>query len=97
MRLTTIVALLLAAAPLTAQSAIDSTNIRNAATRFGESAIRTVRIVADTAWVRVYDPRKDFHHSHPAPGTGEAYGTILHTREVRVERRDGKWVRREKL
>ena len=50
-----------------------------------------VRIVADTAWVKMYDPLHDMIDI-PSDGRSTA-GTAVRMREVRVERRAGKWVR----
>jgi hypothetical protein len=83
----TIVALAWFAAPLEAQSPADSAAIRLAATDSGSQVVR-LRIVADTAWVSVFDPRQPI--DLPSDGATTA-GTAVRLRHVRVERRRGRW------
>ena len=53
----------------------------------GEKAIG-VRVVADTAWVRVVDRRRTID----IPSDGKtAAGTALQARDIRLERRRGRW------
>ena len=101
MRFATLVALLFVVTPLAAQSARDTADIRAAAdsstrdwwVRGAHNRARLLRIVADTAWVEVRGP---ISHSHPTPDNPSVtYGTVVRLTQVRVERRAGKWVRRE--
>jgi hypothetical protein len=108
MRLVLPVALLVAA-PLGAQKpdtvvskwffSDDTAAVRAAALTFAERVTplrvsHIKRVVADTAWVAIYDPRTDVIDI-PSDRSTTA-GTAVRVREVRVERRDGKWVRLER-
>ena len=85
--------LLLGSSMASGQSARDTADIRRAVADSGERVDKLI-IVADTAWARVYDPRK----ATPVGDTGDGRSLIrVQLRHVRFERRDGKWVRREKL
>lgn len=88
--------------PLGAQvlAAQDAAGIRAAALTFADRLAHLrvshiKRIVADTAWVAIYDPRTDIIDI-PSDGSSTA-GTTVWTQEVRVERRNGTWQRPKKV
>jgi hypothetical protein len=81
-------AALLVAVPLAAQSPRDTADIRAAAADSGERAV-VERIVGDTAWAFVFDPRKTI--DIPG-GNGRTAGTAIAMKKVRLERRSGRWV-----
>jgi hypothetical protein len=87
-------ALLLTAAPLAAQSARDTAEIRRVAADSGLTVAR-VRIVADTAWASVYK-WSEHRDSRDSVTTGNTtvfrYSTSVSPWIVGVERRKGKWV-----
>lgn len=88
--------------PLGAQAptAQDTAAIRAGALTFAERVTplrvsHIKRIVADTAWVAIYNPRTDLTGGAPTDST--AGWTGVRTREVRVERRNGMWQRAKKV
>ena len=90
------------ATPLAAQSDSDSAGIRAAAlTSAGREATMEAhieRIVGDTAWVALYDPRTPVNGAAPTDSTAGWIGAQLPwagmtLERVRVERRAGKWQR----
>jgi hypothetical protein len=83
-------ALLLTAAPLSAQSASDTAAIRRAVADSG-LAVSRVRIVVDTAWASVYDPRR-LRDTLVVTDNSITRGTMAKAWDVRLERRKGQWV-----
>jgi hypothetical protein len=95
MRLMLATAASLLATPLSAQPTpaprADTTQIRAAALAFSlpekVQSGPSVRIVADTAWVFLYNPDSLIHIHGPT-----TMGTAVRLRAVRVERRARKWI-----
>jgi hypothetical protein len=68
------------------QSPNDTAAIKAAAADSGE--VVGVRVVLDTAWVRVVDRHRPI--DIPSDGKSTA-GTALQARDIRLERRRGRW------